>query len=970
VSNIRDHGTNGGAETGAMRRTRPIQWVLPALVCMLAALGAVAGEALAASSPLDQHLGLVSGFAALVLLAGAGVAAWITALHRRLARQNTLHDTMMAHMTHGVSVIDKNLTVTAINAKAMELLDLPAEMGPGVPYEQLLQFNAERGEYGPGDPEELIRERMDMARLGEPIEFDRVRPNGQVLQIRGNPIPGGGFVTIYTDVTAQRRADDELKAHTAHLQSILDNLPARITLRDKGKRFVFANRAYAESFSQPAKSFIGKTTEEMFGIAEGVTVNDLVDEVIATGVAVRSRTFSAPRFPGRTFLADVIPLADSAGNPLGFLTSHVDVSELHKTQRKLREKVEVLNTIFDNVPLAMSIRDRNARIIIMNEYGAKISGKRPADFVGHTLAETLGLDGFTEPDKANLQVSRTGEPVADREIVHTVDPSRTSIMRSIPLFDVDGEVDRVLNVMWEITELKQAEREATARLNMLQSVIDNIPAVISIRDRDTRALLINETAEKAYGMSSDEVLGKTMKESFGAKRNRTSESHVHHVLETGEPVRNLEIPFAFLPGRIALANYVPLFDNAGEVDGVLTVLMDITEKKDAEDHLRQAGKLSTLGQMAAGMVHELSQPTSIIKLSAEGSLLRIKRGKIDQEYQTEQFSRIDKQASRMGKIIDHIRLFSRKETSDFELFDVIELIDRTVGLFRVQLKSTNIALSCSQIPSEVICEGHPFQLEQVLLNLLNNAKDAIEERSADASDAPPSGTIDVSTQIREGSHSVEIVVRDDGGGIPDAALENIFDPFFTTKEPGKGTGLGLSVSYGIVANMSGRISASRIDGGMVFTVVLPCSTTAEASPLSDQGEAIPADHLRDGRGRPVLVVDDEDEIATMIQEHLMSCGFRVEVAENGIAALRKIERECPAILLTDIKMPKMGGRELAGTVRARFGDIPIIFITGEMVPLEAPDSEEIDKTITFLKKPVVLGELEDLVFEMIGNAAP
>jgi C4-dicarboxylate-specific signal transduction histidine kinase len=236
------------------------------------------------------------------------------------------------------------------------------------------------------------------------------------------------------------------------------------------------------------------------------------------------------------------------------------------------------------------------------------------------------------------------------------------------------------------------------------------------------------------------------------------------------------------------------------------------ERKEAAAQIIQASKLATLGEMATSVAHELNQPLNVIRMAAGNSRRKISKGTADPEYLNDKLVRIEEQTARAAGIIDHMRMFGRKAKEHPERVDPRKVVTNALDLIGEQLRLDNIEV-VTELPegcSSIL--GHAIQMEQVILNLLTNARDAMAERNAEAK---------ITLRVFEDDNGVHITSEDTGGGIPDDVLPRIFEPFYTTKPMGKGTGLGLSVSYGIIRDMNGAIVADNVDGGARFTITFP-----------------------------------------------------------------------------------------------------------------------------------------------------
>ncbi len=284
------------------------------------------------------------------------------------------------------------------------------------------------------------------------------------------------------------------------------------------------------------------------------------------------------------------------------------------------------------------------------------------------------------------------------------------------------------------------------------------------------------------------------------------------MLATNTTVEEWQLVLDDRPPKTLLLVVNHRLDERGNESGLWVIATDMTEQKQTNAQLIQASKLATLGEMSTGMAHELNQPLNVISLAISNLRFSIKKGKATPENTTAKLDRIDAAVHRAASIIDHMRAYGRLASEGLTRIDVADTVSGACNLLSEQLKLANVEL-INQVQQEGLwVNGNSIQLEQVLINLINNAKDAIRENSHD-------GKVTVDAEIA--GLRVMIRVSDTGGGIPDHVLPHIFEPFFTTKPVGKGTGLGGSISYGIVREMQGDIWAENVAGGAQITISLP-----------------------------------------------------------------------------------------------------------------------------------------------------
>jgi signal transduction histidine kinase len=244
----------------------------------------------------------------------------------------------------------------------------------------------------------------------------------------------------------------------------------------------------------------------------------------------------------------------------------------------------------------------------------------------------------------------------------------------------------------------------------------------------------------------------------------------------------------------------------------LQLATTLDELKSTQKQVIQTSKLATLGEMATSVAHELNQPLNVIRMAAGNSRRKIANGTADPGYLNDKLERIEEQTARAAIIIDHMRMFGRNATEHPVLIDPRHVMTNALDLIGEQLRLAEIEIVKDFAKDCTSVLGHTIQMEQVILNLLSNAKDAMAEKGGEAK---------ILLRVFEDDEGVHIISEDTGGGIPDDVLPHIFEPFYTTKEMGKGTGLGLSVSYGIVSDMGGSIVAENTGNGARFTITLP-----------------------------------------------------------------------------------------------------------------------------------------------------
>ncbi|MFS2159806.1 ATP-binding protein [Pseudomonas sp. Pseusp122] len=262
-----------------------------------------------------------------------------------------------------------------------------------------------------------------------------------------------------------------------------------------------------------------------------------------------------------------------------------------------------------------------------------------------------------------------------------------------------------------------------------------------------------------------------------------------------------------------------VFDEQGKLVEIQAVGRDNTDVRRSRMQLNQSAKMATLGEMATGLAHEINQPLNVMRMAVVNVLKRLNSGNVDPEYLIEKLNRIDAQVQRAGKVVDHMRVFGRRSEVQEQLFNPNDSVEGTLGMLAEGMKGKGVELRVGELGEPVQVRGHGDQLEQVIINLMVNARDALLSRKESIPELQPW----ISLYTGRDTQNFFIYVEDNGGGIDPRLLEKIFEPFFTTKPSGVGTGLGLSVSYGIVQQMGGLLSVSNAGEGARFQITLPIS---------------------------------------------------------------------------------------------------------------------------------------------------
>jgi two-component system NtrC family sensor kinase len=383
----------------------------------------------------------------------------------------------------------------------------------------------------------------------------------------------------------------------------------------------------------------------------------------------------------------------------------------------------------------------------------------------------------------------------------------------------------------------------------------------------------------------------------------------------------------------------------------------VEKLKAGQDQLIQSEKLSGIAEFVSGVAHELNNPlTSVMGFS------ELLQQSDLQEQQRRYLDVIFKSAKRCTKIVQSLLSFARRHAPERKVVCVNEIVGSAVEILQSQMRAASIEVVTQFDPRLPATEVDPHQMQQVFLNIINNAGQAMEGRQVP-------GVLRITTESANGR--VRLTFKDNGPGIAPENLKRIFNPFFTTKEVGKGTGLGLSLCYGIVSEHGGTVTVrSNLGDGASFIIELPVANAVpQASEKSGAPAPAPEPAAPEGEGRRILVIDDEDLILQMIREVLTRNGYQVDVALDGESALRRLGQYHYDLALCDWKMPGLNGREVFERLLASNPEMSrrLIFITGDAVSGQIREFlRERDKIC--LSKPFSLGEFRSALNRVITPA--
>ncbi|MBD2445663.1 PAS domain S-box protein [Nostoc sp. FACHB-152] len=762
---------------------------------------------------------------------------------------------------------------------------------------------------------------------------------------------------LQQEIEQRKQVEAALQKRESQLQALFDHTLDAIAIVDDEGRYVEVNPAACDLFGlsreELLRSQIADFAEPGFDVAQAwqhfKQQGQMQGEfsVYRPDGEIRETEFSA--------VANFIP-----HRHLSILR---DISERQAALRErkqaeisLRESEQKLQAIINNCAVAIYMIDPQNRHLLVNRLYAELLSTTPENLKGKSIYEFWPADTADRFAANNQQVLTSNQLIQLEEVVPQADGVHTYITVKFPVCNALGQPYAVGGISTDITKYKQAQQQILKQA----ALIDIASDAIFVCDLENGILFWNKGAERLYGWTVEESLGKKAHELFYKESLSQLEAGLKATIEHGSWQGELEQITKTGRKIIVASRWTLVCDESGKPQSILVVNTDITEKKQLEQQFYRAQRLESMGTLASGIAHDLNNVFAPIIMIAQ--LLPSKCKNVDARTQ-ELFKTLETSSKRGSDLVKQILTFARGTEGKRILLQPGHLLKELTKVIKQTFpKSIEIV---TDIPTNTLwmVKADPTQLDQVFMNLAVNARDAM-----------PNGgklTITAENSIIDETYArmhletkvgcyVVVTVTDTGTGIPPELLERIFDPFFTTKEVGKGTGLGLSTVLGIVKNHDGFVKvSSQVGQGTKFQVFLP---RGEGTAIESTIEA----ELPTGNGELILVVDDEAVVQQTIQETLADYNYKTLVANDGIEAIALyVEHQSKiSTVLLDMLMPNMDGLTTIRTLRKLNPNVKIIANSGLPASEQKAIAAGADK---FLSKPYTATDLLTTLSDVINK---
>jgi two-component system, cell cycle sensor histidine kinase and response regulator CckA len=641
-----------------------------------------------------------------------------------------------------------------------------------------------------------------------------------------------------------------------------------------------------------------------------------------------------------------------------------DLAEAAVTELQLRAALRnerSFASLADHLPDSVSRVDRDLRYVYVNPVFASSLNRTIDDIVGQDLGTIVEDERLGRRWRRDVQQTlESGVPMTTTYELHCQDGRRSYEVRFLPEHDLDGEVCAVLCISRDMTPQVEAERQMRNSAAQLHAIFSQ--AIVGVfTAQDDRFVYANPRLATILGYDTpDDLLAIDSLAQVVAPESR---DRVMEILSDPYTHVTGAKPYHFTGlRRDGVRIDVEAHGAAADVNGkpaVIGIILDVTSRNALELQLRQAQKMEAVGQLAAGVAHDFNNLLAAVVANAHLALEDLEHGRVN----ADDLHGILDAAGRAAELTRRLLAFGRHDPIRPETLDLGAIIRGMEALLRRVLPdSTHLAL-LAEGPPLPICADRA-QIEQVVMNLVLNARDAM----------PDGGTITVETSLETHADlgaAATLVVSDTGVGMDARTRERIFEPFFTTKERGRGTGLGLTTVHTVVEQLHGRIAVeSEPAAGAVFRLAIPLA--AEVAPSERRVEAPPrirTDAVVGGAPPIVLLAEDEEAVRRTSKRMLERAGYHVLAARHGADALRMLEQVKGAVdvLVSDVSMPELDGVSLATRARIQVPDLGVIFVSGYTDILNEATLRALDAA--FLAKPFSAEALTRAVAEMLARRA-
>lgn len=795
-----------------------------------------------------------------------------------------------------------------------------------------------------------------------------VSADGEVVLVEDNATPikdeaGGtiGYVLVFRDITDRKQNQELLKRERETFFSILQGATYGVILLDQSGQYFYVNPAFTRITGYTLEDIpVGRLWFQK-AFPDEAYRKEVISEWLDEGPGIdKERTYTVCCRDGQTKELEMRSTLLDDGRMILTIS---DITERKQAERALRESEEKYRHLVQNANSIIMRSDPNGSITFFNEFAQEFFDYKEDDILGKNMLGTI----VPEQDSSGRNMALMVKDLLENPDQYSV--NENECMRrngervwiswtNKPVFERDGVAPEILCIGHDMTERKRQE----GALRLQAQIIDQIHDSVISTDLSGYVTSWNKGAERLYGHKSSEVIGKHISIVYPDDQYEIMQRRILKPLfEIGSyeiELRNVKKSKEEFYVHLSLSLR---YDSAGQVIGIVGCHNDITEHKRLEEQLRHSQKMEAIGQLAGGIAHDFNNIlTAII---GYGNLLQLRLG--EQHQLRAYVEQILTSSERAANLTQSLLAFGRKQVIDprqIELNQIVKSVERLLS----RLISEDIEVRIELAGSDLTVLADVAQIEQVLMNLATNARDAM----------PEGGKLTIRTDMMDldnkfvkahgygkpGKYAV-ISVEDTGVGMSEKTRDRVFEPFFTTKEVGKGTGLGLSIVYGIIKQHNGYVNVLSEPGkGSTFTMYLPVVKNS-----TKQASVIPYQPLIGG-SETILIAEDDSEVRKLTKNLLEEFGYSIIEAKDGEDAIIKFMKNKKRVdlVILDVVMPKKNGKEAYEEIKKNVPYVKALFTSGYTADV-IHKKGVLDENLNFISKPVSPKELLKKVREIIDR---
>ena len=785
------------------------------------------------------------------------------------------------------------------------------------------------------------------------------------------------------DITERKRAEEDGSESEERFRTLANNISQLAWMADTHGSIFWYNQRWFDYTGTKIEEMRGWGWQKVHHPDHVQRVVDKIKHCFETGKEWED-TFPLRGRDGhyRWFLSRAIPIRDKHGTVARWFGTNTDITEskeieagLEKTRKELEvTKIaedgarEYAESITDTVREPLIVLDQDLRVVTASRSFYEFFKVKPEETMGQLIYD-LGNKQWDIPKLRELLETILPQKATfdNYEVEHdfTIIGRRIMLLNARQIKRGMGKERIILMAIEDITERKRLEgmlteserkrhaEELSKSEEYTRDILQAVDEGFIVIDLEYRVLAANRAYINLIDKPLEDVIGKHCYEfthhvDKPCWEDGTTVCPVTLTFKTGEHYTSIHRHYdnTGAPVYLEVKSY-PLKDKSGKIVSAIEIINDVTEKKKLEDQLRHAQKMEAIGTLAGGIAHDFNNILNVIL--GFGTMVMDRIG--DDPLSKEQMNEVLAAGQRAANLTKRLLLFSRKEVAEFKSTDVKEIVLNMEKML-ARIIGEDIKLVAELMGTKAMVMADAGQMEQVLLNLATNARDAM----------PEGGSLTIKTELREIDHEfidaysygtpgtyAVISVTDTGAGIDKETKDRIFDPFFTTKKVGKGTGLGLSIVYGILKEHNGFIKVYSEPGkGTTFKIWLP--VIEDTAKIKPETEALPAVK---GGTETILVAEDDASLRKLTRIVLESSGYTVISAEDGEDAITKFmeNREKIQLVVLDMIMPNKSGKEVCEEIRKMHPASRILFLSGYTMDI-MKTQEIIAEGFDFLLKPV------------------